>query len=375
MTVAASELTGQALDNAPGTVTRALRLKDVPAEAYDRFVASHPQASPYHQRAWLLATVAAYGHEGWVVSVTRKGEWVGAMPVCRLRRPGGGPLVSLPFCDLGGPLAQDEAVLAALKAGAQTLMEACGTADIAVRIGGDALTEAQITEAEQARSARKVSMLFPLPESSDSLIKSYKPKLRSQIRKAEKNGLTSAVVRGSEGVDAFYPVFAANMRRLGSPVHSKAWFQALADAYGEQMLVGLVYADEQVVGAGIVLVAGRRACIPWASTLADFNHLAPNMLLYWALLSHVTDAGCQWFDFGRSTFGEGTYRFKKQWGAKPYGLTWVHWHSDGRVTESAITEPGNLARKLRQFIEACWQRLPLAIANWLGPKLRKHISL
>ena len=375
MTLVARQPAGKAEGRSSAMVTRALRLDDLPAETYDRFVASHPQASPYHHRAWLQATVKAYGHQAWVVSVTRKGEWVGALPVCHMRRPGGGNLVSLPFCDLGGPLAQDEGVQAALKAGAQTLMDTCGKADMAVRMAGDALTDEQIAEAELSQSARKVSMLFPLPESSEVLIKSYKPKLRSQIRKAEKNGLTSRVVTGREGVEAFYPVFAANMRRLGSPVHSRAWFRALAEAYGEQMLVGLVYAEQQVVGAGIVLVSGQKACIPWASTLAEFNHLAPNMLLYWALLSHVTDAGCEWFDFGRSTFGEGTYRFKKQWGAKPYGLSWVHWHADGRVTESAVTEPSATARKLRQFIEACWQRLPLAIANWLGPRLRKHISL
>jgi FemAB-related protein (PEP-CTERM system-associated) len=220
---------------------------------------------------------------------------------------------------------------------------------------------------------KKVSMLCELPESSDALFQSYKPKLRSQIRKAEKNGLSASVTSGPEAIGYFYRVFADNMHRLGSPVHSLRWFQDLQASFGDRLKVGLVYSEEKVIGAGIILINGVRASIPWASTLADYNRLAPNMLLYWTLLAHVTDAGCRVFDFGRSTPGEGTYRFKEQWGAVPYELRWQDLTPEG---EPAVeTAPSGQGSKVRALVESAWQRLPLSMANLLGPSVRKYISL
>jgi hypothetical protein len=100
------------------------------------------------------------------------------------------------------------------------------------------------------------------------------------------------------------------------------------------------------------------------------------MLLYWALLSHVCERGCTSFDYGRSTLGEGTYRFKKQWGAKPYELVWSKWQVEERV-ESEPERSGHQSgvSRLRPIAEEIWRRLPLAVANWIGPKLRRYITL
>ncbi len=351
------------------------RCVDVDRSAYQNFVASHPHATAYHNIAWLDAVEQAYGHPCWVVTAWRGHRLVAVLPVCQLRRIGGGSLVSLPFCDLAGPLYETAEGESALKTGIRTLLSELGASTLEVRRRGPALCEQDIAELEHLKSNRKVSMVASLPESSERLFASYKPKLRSQIRKAEKNGLTAEVVTGTSGIDDFYPVFAANMRRLGSPVHGREWFDALTTAFDDRLLVGIVRLENEVVGAGIVLVQGKTACIPWASTVAEYNHLATNMLLYWQLLSHVADYGCRQFDFGRSSFGEGTYRFKKQWGAEPVALDWQQWQPDGSVLQSPATEPGLLAKKLRSWIEACWRRLPLQLANRLGPKLRKHISL
>jgi len=220
-------------------------------------------------------------------------------------------------------------------------------------------------------------MLCDLPESSEALFKSYKPKLRSQIRKAEKNGLRSELRTEADAVNLFYDVFAQNMRRLGSPVHSLQWFQELKAAYGEHMVIGVVFQNDTPVGAGIVLLGGKQACIPWASTLEEFNRLAPNMLLYWTLLSHVCDLGYTQFDFGRSTLNEGTYRFKKQWGAQPYELIWTTYRN-GEAIPASVELNGTRASatsRLRPLIENIWRRMPLPFTNWLGPKLRRYITL
>ncbi|SFR58861.1 FemAB-related protein, PEP-CTERM system-associated [Marinobacter daqiaonensis] len=345
-------------------------LREALAAGWDDYVSRHPEGTGYHRLAWLESVARAYGHRGWcVLAMTPNGNLVGVLPLCEFRIPFlGAHWVSLPFCDLGGPLASSHAASTALRAAAQGLVRERGGKGLRLRLPGPKLDE------EGAAKAPKVSMLCPLPQSSDALFKSYKPKLRSQIRKAEKNGLIGEVTSSPEAIRAFYPVFAANMHRLGSPVHSLGWFLALQRAYGDQLLVGLVRLENQTVGAGIVLLNGQRACIPWASTLPEYNRLAPNMLLYWQLLEHVTDRGCRLFDFGRSTPDEGTYRFKKQWGAEPHELRWLDLDPDGEPREADSQASGH-GGKLRAFAENTWQRLPLPLANTLGPAVRRYISL
>jgi CelD/BcsL family acetyltransferase involved in cellulose biosynthesis len=123
-----------------------------------------------------------------------------------------------------------------------------------------------------------------------------------------------------------------------------------------------------------VLLCGENAVIPWASTLAEYNSLAPNMLLYWTIQSHLCETGARQFDFGRSTFGEGTYKFKKQWGALPVALDWREWDAQGVPERAAPVAKGG-GSSLRPLVESVWQRLPLVVANGLGGRLRRYITL
>jgi hypothetical protein len=108
--------------------------------------------------------------------------------------------------------------------------------------------------------------------------------------------------------------------------------------------------------------------IPWASSLREHNFCSPNMLLYWSALEFACDRGDRVFDFGRSTPGEGTYRFKEQWGAKPVPLYWHYWLRDG----GALPElnPGN--PKYRIAINL-WKRLPVGLTRLIGPPIVKNL--
>jgi len=217
-------------------------------------------------------------------------------------------------------------------------------------------------------------MLLSLPENAEALMAQFKSKLRSQIRKAEKNGLSFKITSGEQVRDPqlndFYAIIAENMRMLGSPVHSKAWYQALVNAYSKQCYIALVYLDEIAVGAALVIKTRDKAVIPWASTRSKYNPLAPNMLLYWAVLSEAANQQISEFDFGRSTVGEGTFNFKKQWGCLPQKLNWQH-YEDGSIK---LAEHINMSPS-RALIESVWQKLPLSVTNTLGPRVRKYISL
>lgn len=339
--------------------------------ALDAFVRAHPEGNAYQLAAWRRAVATAYGYKGKVLVARQGAELAGLLPLCAVARPLSRPRwISLPFCDLGGPLAISNEVSEALAARARRDAGPQGATGLELRCSAAGTAE------ESTLEGRKVRMVLGLPDSAAALMQSYPPKLRSQVRKAEKNGLTYEVVTTADAVAAFYDVYSRNMRRLGSPPHSLAWFEAIHRHYsaGGDMFLVLVRSEGKAVGAGWVLRCGEKAVIPWASTLADYNALAPNMLLYWAIQSHLCEIGVRQFDFGRSTFGEGTYKFKKQWGALPVALDWKAYDAQGVAAIAAPAAKGG-ASSLRPLIESAWQKLPLGVANSLGGRLRRYITL
>lgn len=333
----------------------------------DSFLVQRPDFSPYQHSAWRHSVAAAYGFAAGVITYRSEGQLRGFLPFNRVHDPfGRQQVVSLPFCDLGAAIAMDSSVIAQLE---QAFVQLGMTV-----IRGCELRQ-QVSELEgTALDGRKVAMQLHLPNNSAELLASYVPKLRSQIKKAEKNGLTVEIATDPSLVAQFYRVYAANMHRLGSPPHSLKWFEQVAATYAaaDSLLLCVVKYADQVVGAGFVLRVGSRAVIPWASTLAEYNHLAPNMLLYWSIQSWLADHGIHYFDFGRSTFGEGTYRFKKQWGAQPVPLKWTKYKTTGQPeVEQATAAPS----RVRPLLETIWRTLPEPMMTSLGSKLRRYITL
>ena len=141
------------------------------------------------------------------------------------------------------------------------------------------------------------------------------------------------------------------------------------------MIISIIKHQGQAIGAGIVLFNGSKASIPWASTKREFNSLSPNMLLYWSLLEYTTDHGYKSFDFGRTSYGEGTFKFKQQWGAKPIPLAWKTYYPKQEKNTHTIKTGTYIKSKIRYFIENMWRKLPLSLTILIGPTIRKYISL
>ena len=348
---------------------------------WNDYVIQHEQHSPYHLFAWKNAVTEAYGHKShYLIAEEKTGDditIVGILPLIVFSMPVGKPsLCALPFCDVGGVLTNSIEIAAELL----TESHKVGAKHQAKFIELRSTTANQPNKEDSELTINqtgKVSMLMPLPESSDILFSSFKSKLRSQIRKAEKNGLHYKLGSENSLLDDFYEVFSHNMRALGSPVHAKQWFESLLNYYQDKMIISIVYKDQVPIGAGIVLVAGNKAAIPWASTKAEFNRLSPNMMLYWSLLQYLSDNNISVFDFGRSSYGEGTFKFKQQWGAKPTPLDWqtIQLHNNHNTPENEKDTDNTTSVKLREIVESIWRKLPIKVTILLGPKIRKYISL
>ena len=217
--------------------------------------------------------------------------------------------------------------------------------------------------------SHKVRMLMELPKTSDLLMKSLKSKLRSQIRKPMKEGLVSKV-GGVEYLEDFYAVFSANMRDLGSPVHSKSLIKNVLQVFKDDARAIIVYKENQPVASALVIKFKETLENPWASSLREYSVLSPNMLLYWSMLEFACDNGFRYFDFGRSSPGEGTYRFKAQWGAQPLPLYWYRLTLRGKGGNGAWLEKSKFDKSIHY-----WKKLPEPVARMIGPRIRKYIAL
>lgn len=348
---------------------RQVEKKDQPE--WDNYVLSHSGASPYHLWAWKESVEKAYNHTSFYFIAEDSGKVVGVFPLFNLRLPLlVNELTALPFCDVGNCLADSIHIQHELISKAKEIVEMAGCVKTSFRgkIECSDLSEYNLN----VDTSEKVRMLFSLPDTSEALLASFKSKLRSQIHKAEKNGV-QFIWQDTDGVDDFYLVYSRNMRDLGSPPHSKKWFHAIVRNYGGRVKIGLTNYNGTCIGAGLILSTDTTTAIPWASTLREYNKLSPNMLLYWNFLKYSADKGCRTFDFGRSTEGEGTYRFKKQWGAEAQPLLWYSFNKNISIQEeNKLQKPGISSRDI---VESIWKKLPVSVSNYIGPWLRKNISL
>lgn len=329
---------------------------------WDAFIEGHPRATGYHLFAWRRVIERVFDHQ--TVYLAARGDQGiirGVLPMVFLSsRLFGRFLVSLPFVNYGGLLADDARFQDVLLEQAIVQARKLGADHIELR-------HQEVSDLCWPQKQHKVSMRLELPGEFDALWKKFPAKLRSQIRRAEKEGMVFRV-GGEEILTSFYAVFSRNMRDLGTPVYSSAWFAEILRAFPATSRVCVVYYNEQPVAAGFLYGFRQVLEIPWASSDRRYNRLAPNMLLYRSVLEYACREGYRVFDFGRSTPGAGTYKFKEQWGARPVPLYWHYWLSNGgRLPDLS---PSNEKFRWAIFF---WRRLPLSVSQSLGPSLSRSI--
>ncbi len=311
---------------------------------------------------WLMAIRKAYGHTPIYLQAEDGNGRFGILPSFLVyRRLFGTVVTSMPFLDAGGPCSSSESLARVLVNSLIKEATRCGARLIELRCTVE-------MDLPVPPMRNKVSLVLPLTANSGSLWREFDPKVRNQIRKAERSGL-SVELNGAEKLDDFYDVFAANMRELGSPVHSRGFFDAIFDAFRKKARVALVRKGPIVVGGLIALAFKDTLAVPWASSLREYFSLCPNMLLYWETIRSACTEGFQRFDFGRSSRNSGTYNFKRQWGALEKPLYWytIPIHSNHVSRLSPVNGQGALLVRL-------WQHVPLSVTRWLGPHIRKYLT-
>jgi FemAB-related protein (PEP-CTERM system-associated) len=329
--------------------------------AWDAYVMGHPGANNYHLSVWRRVIESSFGHRAHYLTSFSGNRIDGVLPLVRVQsRLFGDFLVSLPFVNYGGPCADSVEVESNLVRAAVELARRKGVRQLEIRTEQAGDTELQVR-------SRKVSMRLQLPESPDELWKALGSKLRSQIKRPERENVTIRIGRETE-LDGFYDVFALNMRDLGTPVYSKTLFASVLRELPDSTWIVSVYLGDRAVASGLLVGFRDTIEVPWASSLRRFNSIGTNVFLYWHLLKFAIEEGYRTFDFGRSTPDSGPFRFKSQWGAKPVPLNWQYWVPHGAVL--AEVNPDSPRFDLPKRI---WKQLPVPLTRLLGPSIVKNI--
>ena len=328
----------------------------------DEYVEKNASATLYHSYIWRDVIKKSFGHDFYYYICEKDdGAIGGILPLVHMKSSiFGNLMVSMPFFNYGGVCADSDLHRNLL------LEEAI---KIAKNLGASHIEFRQVHPLNNGFPVKtaKVSMRLDLPDSVEKMWESFPSKLRSQIRRSEKADLTTRVGRFDE-LDSFYKVFSINMRDLGTPVYPMNFFKNILDHFPKNTWICSVYLGKIPIASGFLAAGKKMLEIPWASSVRKYNKLSPNMLLYWTSLSFACRQGFSVFDFGRSTAGGSTYKFKEQWGAKPVQLHWHYWLRDeGEMPDITTRNP-----KYHLAIEI-WKRIPVPLTRLLGPPIIKNI--
>jgi FemAB-related protein (PEP-CTERM system-associated) len=340
-------------------------LFDPDPAAWDAYVATCPLGTFSHLHDWAGVLASTYDLQVFRLASQRDGRIAGLVPLILFAPPVEDKrLISLPYTDGAGIIADDASVAKELLGSALDLAADLGARHLELRQGGDRVFRLpEIAEGiAHTPYSFKTGLFRNLPPSSEELWEDLDAKVRNQVRKARNCGC-SVEMGGGELLADFYRVFSENMRDLGSPVHAMELFQGMAEELKARVFV--VRVEGTAAAAAIVFAKSATLFNPWASSVRRYRPRCPNMLLYWAMLAFGADGGYERFDFGRSTPGASTCRFKLQWGAKMVPLTW---HVFSRA--GSHWDPHK-----ESLVDEAWKKLDLEDSHRRGPEVRRWISL
>ena len=330
------------------------------------FLADHPATTPFHRAEWLEAVAKGTGARACGLVAERQGAVVGWLPLHEVHSPlFGRALASSGFAVGGGVLVAPDTDPAPLIAAAEELAARRSCASLELRGGVLPDDRAGWT----VRRDSHAGFVRPLAADDAAELLAIPRKQRAEVRKGLERALAITVGTGATDRAAHYAVYAESVRNLGTPVFPRALFDAVLDRFGTDADILTVW-DGAAPVASVLSLYHRGAVMPyWGGGTRAARALRANDRMYFELMRHARARGCTAFDFGRSKVGSGAHAFKRNWGFAPEPLAYAGWTATGaRARDVNPASEGN-----RALVRA-WQRMPLWLANRVGPVLARGLG-
>ena len=332
---------------------------------WDAFVTGMTSAHFSHQHDWMQLVRDVYGGEPHYLAAYAGDDIIGVLPVMLRKVIGEGRvLFATPFADEGGCCTECPEAEMALVDGAVARGRELGAAYLEVR-------QRRPLDGEFPCDESRVTLEMPLPDDGETLWNDLSKNMRKKVRRARRDGLTCRE-HSRELLPVFYDIYATNMQELGSPMHSRRFFDALFDHFPDEALcveVRLEDADT-TVGAAVAIAFNETLAVLCAHSRSACSGLFPNNLLYWRLFEAGIDRGCRVANFGRSPRDTGIYYFKKSWHMDEHQL---HYTKVPICGEPAVSD-GRESKSYALF-RKMWPRVPRSLARAIGPRIWARLPI
>ena len=343
-------------------IIKRLDSKDQGAAArWDAFVLGCPQATFFHRAGWQRMVGEVFGHDTYFLYAEQDGIIQGVLPLAHVNSwLFGNSLVGLPFAVYGGVAAIDESAAALLEAEAQAIARKLGVDHLELR-------NVAARHADWPTQDLYVTFRRPIEADEEANMLAIPRKQRAMVRKGIKNGLVGQI---DATVDRFFALYADNVHRHGTPAMPKRYFQALMQEFGSDCEVLTVTDAGGRPLSSVMSFYFRDEVLPYyAGDDEAARDLAANDFKYWELMRRACARGLKVFDYGRSKQGTGSFAFKKNWGFTPAPLHYEYC----LYKRDAIPQNNPSNAKYKMMIET-WRRMPIGLANWLGPFIVRNLG-
>jgi FemAB-related protein (PEP-CTERM system-associated) len=331
---------------------------------WDAFVRSCPDATFFHLSGWQKVIEESFGIKTWFYYVQQDGQIQGVLPLAEIKsRLFGHSLGAMPFCVYGGVAAIDDGARLLLDEAADKLARELGVGHLEYR----GMTRAHPDDASWHTKELYVTFRKEISADDEANMNAIPRKQRAMVRKGIKLGLKGVV---EDNVDRMFEAYANSVLRLGTPVFPKKYFALLQQTFGEECEVRSIYTEDDRLVASVLSFYWRDEVVPYYGGGMDLaREVAGNDFMYWNLMQAAAARGCRIFDYGRSKLGTGAYDFKKNWGfvATPLQYEYKLYGSD------KLPDNNPLNPKYQLFIKM-WKKLPLPVANFLGPHIVRNLG-
>lgn len=349
------------------------------ANKWDELVERTSHSSVYHLWDWGEVLSDAYGYQRYYLATTEKSTIIGGLPLIHVKSwLFGDKLMSLPFCEYGGPLVNSELSDKETQQVMKSLLDATNKLaralhvkyvqikkPIAMSMGGTMDTQGY------TNFQRYVTFQIDLTRELDELWANVHKSKRKAVRKALKGGVVAKELESVEQLETYYMLYLKTHKRHGSPPHKCEFFERLYDAFflKDKMKILLTEYEGKLIGGRISFCQGK-TIFNWYSVI-DWKHrrLNPNSVLSWSIIEWGVKNGYHKLEFGRTRKGTTIYDFKKDWGGQETHLQEYVFFMDSRKRE--LPDPKQWKY---EYLSKMWLLMPLPLTRKIGPGIRAGIG-
>ena len=318
---------------------------------FDAWIDISKKGTLYHDLSWKNIIKEAYNLKPYYQVIKENSEIIGIIPGFMVRK---NQLISLPYLPFAGIVMKtgindsyEEKIASALK---------------------DKFRSITLKSIEKKNTIKNftgyVTMVKDLESSEEESFKNLSCKQKNMIRKAYSFSYSLKPVT----VQEFYEIYLKATNALGTPAHSKKFFSLIEREFEKSLSINNLFLEDTPIGTIFEIDYRDTRYDLWAFSIKEFLKKKPNIFLYWERVKDAIGNGLKYYDFGRSEMDGNTYKFKKKWGAYPIQLFYRRYllNNDRLECADLPVAKGGKASEM-------WKKLPSFMANFIGPRLRKHV--